>query len=109
VSSRGHELKGVPKPVTLYRIIRASGAGRGAGQRHLTPLVGRDEEIAMLNRRWERARQGEGQLVLIAGEPGIGKSRLMAEFHTHLREVPHTWAEWTCSQLLQNNSVSFDR
>jgi class 3 adenylate cyclase len=50
-----HELKGVPEPVTLYRIIRASGGGRRAGQRHLTPLVGREEELAMLMRRWERA------------------------------------------------------
>jgi hypothetical protein len=51
-----YELKGVPEPVTLYRIVRASGAGRRAGQCHLTPLVGRDEEIAMLMRCWERAR-----------------------------------------------------
>jgi class 3 adenylate cyclase len=57
VEERGsHELKGVPEPVALYRIVRASGAGRRAGQRHLTPLVGRDEEIAMLLRRWERAQ-----------------------------------------------------
>ena len=68
-----HELKGVPEPVTLFRIVRASGGGRRAGQRHLTPLVGRDEEIAMLMRRWERARQGDGQLVLIVGEPGLGQ------------------------------------
>ena len=92
-----HELKGVPEPVTLYRIIRASGGGRRAGQRHLTPLVGREEEIAMLMRRWERARQGNGQLVLIVGEPGLGKSRLVEEFHARLGEVPHTWAEWCCS------------
>jgi class 3 adenylate cyclase len=85
-----HELKGVPEPVTLYRIVRASGGGRRAAQRHLTPLVGRDEEIAMLMRRWERARQGDGQLVLIGGEPGLGKSRLIEEFHTRLRDVPHT-------------------
>ena len=82
VEERGsHELKGVPEPVTLFRLVRASGGGRRAGQRHLTPLVGRDEEIAMLMRRWERARQGEGQLVLIVGEPGLGKSRLIEEFH----------------------------
>jgi len=43
-----HELKGVPEPVTLYRVVRASGGGRRVGQRHLTPLVGRDEEMAML-------------------------------------------------------------
>jgi hypothetical protein len=72
-----HALKGVPEPVTLYQIVRASGGGRRAGQRYLTPLVGREEEIAMLMRRWERARQGNGQLVLIVGEPGLGKSRLI--------------------------------
>ena len=70
-----HKIKGVLEPVTLFRLVRASGGGRRAGQRHLTPLVGRDEEIALLMRRWERARQGEGQLVLIVGDPGLGKSR----------------------------------
>jgi hypothetical protein len=106
VEERGsHELKGVPEPVMLYRIVRASGAGRRAGQRHLTPLVGRDEELAMLTRRWERARQGDRQLVLIVGEPGLGKSRLIEEFHSRLRETPHTWAEWSCSQILQNTPL----
>src|SRR5262249_1298974 len=53
VEERGsHELKGVPEPVTLFRLVRASGGGRRSGQRHLTPLVGRDEEIALLLRRW---------------------------------------------------------
>ena len=75
------------------------------GQRHLTPLIGRDEEMAMLMRRSERARQGDGQLVLIMGEPGFGKSRLIEEFHARLRDTPHTWAEWSCSQLLQNTAL----
>ena len=100
-----HELKGVPEPVTLFRLVRASGGGRRSGQRHLTPLVGREEEIAMLMRRWERARQGDGQLVLIVGEPGIGKSRLIEEFQARLRDTPHTWVEWNCSQLLQNTPL----
>ena len=99
------QLKGVPEPVTLFRIMRASGGGRRAGQRHLTPLVGREEELAMLMRRWERARQGDGQLVLIVGEPGLGKSRLIEEFHARLRDTPHTWVEWSCSQLLQNTPL----
>jgi class 3 adenylate cyclase len=100
-----HELKGVSEPVTLYRLVRASGGGRRAGQRHLTPLIGREEEIALLMRRWERARQGEGQLVLIVGEPGVGKSRLIEEFHARLRETAHTWTEWSCLQLLQNTTL----
>jgi class 3 adenylate cyclase len=100
-----HHLKGVPEPVTLFRLVRASGGGRRAGQRHLTPLVGRDEEMAMLLRRWGRARQGDGQLVLIVGEPGLGKSRLIEEFHARLRDTPHTWVEWSCSQLLQNTPL----
>ena len=100
-----HTLKGVPEPVTLFRMVRASGGGRRSGQRNLTPLVGRDEETTMLMRRWERARQGDGQLLLIVGEPGLGKSRLIEEFHARLGEMPHTWVEWSCSQLLQNTPL----
>ena len=100
-----HELKGVPEPVKLFRLVRASGGGRRSGQRHLTPLVGRDEEITIVMRRWERARRGDGQLVLIVGEPGLGKSRLIEEFHARLRDAPHTWVEWSCSQLLQNTPL----
>ena len=100
-----HELKGVAAPVTLYRIVRASGGGRRGGARALTPFVGREEELDLLARRWERARKGEGQLALIVGEPGLGKSRLMEEFHGRLGETPHTWVEWSSSQLLQNTPL----
>jgi class 3 adenylate cyclase len=100
-----HTLKGVPEPTALFRLIRASGGGRRSGVRQLTPLVGREEEMAMLMRRWERARQGDGRLVLIVGEPGLGKSRLIEEFHGRLRDTPHTWLEWSCSQLLQNTPL----
>jgi predicted ATPase len=71
--------------------------------------VGRDEEIATLMRRWERARQGDGQLVLIVGELGLGKSRLIEEFHSRLRDTPHTWAEFSCSQLLQKHAAASNR
>ena len=100
-----HALKGVSEPVMLYRIVRASGAGRRGGARVLTPLVGREEELDLLSRRWERARAGEGQLALIVGEPGIGKSRLIEEFRARLGETPHTWVEWSSSQLLQNTPM----
>ena len=66
------ELDGVSEPVNLFLIVRASGGGRRAAARSLTPFVGREEELGLLTRRWERARAGEGQLVLIVGEPGIG-------------------------------------
>jgi len=100
-----HTLKGVPEPTALFKLVRASGGGRRSAQRNLTPLVGRDDEMAMLLRRWERARQGDGQLVMIVGEPGLGKSRLIEEFHARLADTPHTWVEWSCSQLLQNTPL----
>ena len=100
-----HELKGMSAPMTLYRIVRASGGGRRGGTRVLTPLVGREEELDLLARRWDRAHKGEGQLALIVGEPGLGKSRLMEEFHGRLGETPHTWVEWSSSQLLQNTPL----
>ena len=98
-------LKGVPEPTALFRLVRASGGGRRSAQRNLTPLVGRDDEMAMLMRRWERARQGDGQLMMIVGEPGLGKSRLLEEFDARLSDTPHTWVEWSCSQLLQNTPL----
>jgi len=64
-----HDLKGVPAPVTLYRIVRASGAGRRGGARALTPLVGREDELALLTRRWSRARR----------RPDLGNARSSAQ------------------------------
>jgi class 3 adenylate cyclase/predicted ATPase len=105
VEERGpHELKGASALVALYRVVRASG-GRRFGARTLTPLVGREEELDLLRRRWERAARGEGQLTLVVGEPGIGKSRLVEEFRLTLGETPHTWAEFSSSQLLQNTPL----
>ena len=106
VEDRGaHDLKGVLAPVTLYRIVRASGGGRRGGARALTPLVGREDELALLTRRWSRALEGEGQFIQIVGEPGIGKSRLVEEFRAKLAATPHTWVEWAASQLLQNTPL----
>ena len=99
------ELKGVSEPVQLFRVIRASSGRRRGGARALTPFVGREEELSLLTRRWDRARRGDGQLVLIVGEPGLGKSRLIEEFHAQLAETPHTWVEWSASQLLQNTPL----
>ena len=100
-----HELKGVAEPVTLYRVVRASGGRQRGAARPLTPFIGREEELGLLTRRWERAQAGEGQLVLIVGEPGIGKSRLVEEFRARLAETSHTWVEWRALQLLQNTPL----
>ena len=105
VEERGaHELKGASTSVALYRVVRASGGPR-FGARTLTPLVGREEELDLLRRRWERAARGEGQLALVVGEPGIGKSRLVEELRLKLGETPHTWSEFSSSQLLQNTPL----
>ena len=80
-------LKGVPAPVPAYQAIRYRGASRTIdlfGARALTPLQGRAEEIEVLRKRWALARQGRGQVVLLSGEPGIGKSRLVHSFVSSL-------------------------
>ncbi|HKV54960.1 MAG TPA: AAA family ATPase [Candidatus Binataceae bacterium] len=97
------DLKGVPAPIELFRVIRPIGVrGRIRTARGLTPLVGREEEFSTLLRRWERTREGEGQMVLVVGEAGIGKSRLVAEFHERIRDTPHIWMESAGEQLFEN-------
>jgi hypothetical protein len=99
------ELVGVSEPVNLFRIVRASGGRRRPAGREPTPFIGREEELGLLARRWERARAGEGQLVLVVGEPGIGKSRLVEEFGAKQAGTSHTWVEWSALQLLQNTPL----
>jgi class 3 adenylate cyclase/tetratricopeptide (TPR) repeat protein len=96
VEDRGAQpLKGVREPLGLYRVIGASGVRSrldvAAGR--LTPFVGRDLELGTLVDRWERAAEGEGQNVLVIGEAGVGKSRLVYQLRERLAAVPHTWLE----------------
>jgi predicted ATPase/class 3 adenylate cyclase len=104
VEERGtQEFKDIANPIELYRVLRPTGVrGRLAAARGLTPFVGREEELRLLLSRWERARDAEGQLVLIGGEAGIGKSRLAAEFHQCIRDTPHVWMESAGEQFFQN-------
>jgi Adenylate and Guanylate cyclase catalytic domain/AAA ATPase domain len=87
VEDRGPQtLKGVREPVTLYRIVQPSGVRSrldvAAGR--LSRFVGREVELATLVDRWERAQDGEGQTVVVLGEAGMGKSRLVYQLHEHL-------------------------
>src|SRR5262249_9707150 len=99
-------LKGVDTPIQLYRAVQPSGVpGRfhlPAVQRELSPFVGRDEELLLLINRWEQATSGEGQVVFIVGEAGIGKSRLLQEFRGRLDVASHTWVECAGEQFFES-------
>ena len=94
------DLKGIAEPVRAWAALRAGSAEGRFEALHasgLTALVGRDEEIALLLRRWAKAKSGEGQVVLLSGEPGIGKSRLTAALLESLAGEPHTRLRYFCS------------
>lgn len=84
-----HRIKGIANPVTLHRVdSERVGASRVdlADPAGLTPLIGRDREVGLLQDRWEQAVEGMGQVVLIIGEAGLGKSRLVHSLKQHVHE-----------------------
>src|SRR5262245_4386039 len=93
-------LRGVAEPVHVYRVLQESGA-RGrldvAMTRGLTPLVGRESEVTLLQERWQQAKAGQGQVILLTGDAGIGKSRLVQMLKEHIAHAPHT--RWECRSL----------
>ncbi len=94
------DLRGLDEPAHVWTVIRASSLESRFEALHtsgLTQLVGRQEELDLLLRRWSRATEGEGQVVLISGEPGIGKSRLIAALSERLTGEPHTRLRYFCS------------
>jgi class 3 adenylate cyclase/predicted ATPase len=94
------DLKGIAGPVRAWAALRASSAEGRFEALHasgLTDLVGREEELELLLRRWSRAKRGEGQVVLLSGEAGIGKSRLTAALLERLADEPHTRLRYFCS------------
>jgi predicted ATPase len=106
VEARGAlALKGIERRLQLYRVIQPSGVrGRleAAAARGLTAFVGREDELRSLMNRWERVLDGEGQVALIIGEAGIGKSRLVQRFHEQIAATPHTWIETAAGAFFQN-------
>lgn len=93
-------LKGFPEPVMAWRVVGPSGAASRFDAQPpfpLTPLVGRDRELELLQRRWQQARTGSCQIVLIGGEPGIGKSRLAVMLQERIGSEPHTRVRYFCS------------
>jgi predicted ATPase len=102
------EIKSVAAPVPASQVLRSSAvASRFEALRGLalTPLVGRDEEIDLLTRRWTRAKSGDGQVVLISGEPGIGKSRLTAALEQRLQTELHLRLRYFCSPYHQDSAL----
>ena len=94
------DLKGVAGPTRAFAPLRESSQESRFEALHaggLTAMVGREEEADLLLRRWSKAKAGEGQLVLLSGEPGIGKSRLTAALHERLRGAPHVRMRYFCS------------
>jgi class 3 adenylate cyclase/predicted ATPase len=103
-----HDVKGFGRPVRAWRVLgegRAEGRFEALRAASLTPLVGREEELAFLLRRWERALDGEGQVVLLSGEPGIGKSRLTRALRQELAEESYTGVLHFCSPYHESSAL----
>src|SRR5262249_40921950 len=95
-----HALRGVTESMRLYPVLGESGATSRldvAQPRGLTPLVGRESEVTLLLERWGQAQSGQGQVVLLSGDAGIGKSRLVQMLKEHVANVSHTL--WECRSL----------
>ena len=101
-------LKGLPEPVSAWQVVEQAAVESRFEALHagtMTPLIGRDEEVELLLRRWRQAKAGEGQLVLLCGEPGIGKSRLIAALEERLRSEPHENLRYFCSPHHQDSAL----
>jgi hypothetical protein len=101
------EVKGLPASVPAFRVLGESRIGSRfeALRTGKTPLIGRDEELELLHRRWVQAKAGMGQVVLISAEPGIGKSRLAEAFRGNLEGEPHTRLRYFCSPHHQDSAL----
>jgi predicted ATPase/class 3 adenylate cyclase len=95
-----HQLKGVSRPLQAWRVIGERSTESRFEALHeagVAPLIGREAEVDLLLRRWEQAKQGEGQVVLLGGEPGIGKSRIIEALLERIADLPHARVRCQCS------------
>ena len=99
-------LKGIATPIRTYAVLQATGVRSrlDVDPNKLTPLVGRDQEVGLLIERWEQTQESDGQVVLIAGEAGLGKSRLLQAFRERLADTPHTWLECHCTPYTEGSA-----
>ena len=103
-----HTLKGVATPMSVYRMLGESGVQsrlEAIVPGRLTPLVGREEEVALLQQRWDQAKAEQGQVVLLNGEAGIGKSRLVQVLKDHVAHEPHARIEWRGSSYHRQSAL----
>src|SRR5262249_9482657 len=101
-------LRGVTASMRLYHVLRESGATSRldvAQPRGLTPLVGRESEVALLLERWEQVKSGQGQVILLTGDAGIGKSRLVQVLKDHVINEPHVRWECRSAEYAQNTAL----
>ena len=106
-SAGEHSLRGFDGAVTAWRPLReAPDTSRFAAKRAIKrAFVGRDDELSLLMNRWSKAVAGKGRGVLILGEAGIGKSRLLQELHAGVGETPHAFVCWQCSAFHQTKPL----
>src|SRR5262249_8936703 len=101
-------LRGVTESMRVYHVLRESGATSRldvAQPRGLTPLVGRESEVTLLLERWEQAKSGQGQVLLLTGDAGIGKSRLVQVLKDHIVHEPHVRWECRSTEYYQNSAL----
>ncbi|WNM60761.1 adenylate/guanylate cyclase domain-containing protein [Candidatus Nitrospira neomarina] len=102
-----HTMKGISQPINLWRVLGKSGVQSRfeAAGRRLAPLVGRENEVECLRKKWGSVREGIGQVVILEGEPGIGKTRLVEEVKEHLKHDNPTIQEYRCSPFYQHTAL----
>ncbi|MDP6406149.1 MAG: adenylate/guanylate cyclase domain-containing protein [Alphaproteobacteria bacterium] len=101
-------IKGISEPVRAYQVLAASDASsrfEASAAGGLTPLVGREEEIGLLLKRWRQAQEGEGQVVLLSGEAGVGKSRILRGLQERLEGEVTNRVLYYCSPYYQNSAL----